>query len=351
MPQTYNIQQTYQENYDRGPLIDFPFPEIPKTPLKEFLGLNVRSRLGIAAGLLLNSRWISAYGKLGFDLLTYKTVRSAYRPCYPLPNWVFVDDRGKTDGPVYSTTFNQAEPENAASAVCFGMPSMAPQIWRADIRAAKTSLSEGQALLVSVVATPGEKASAEEVAADFCRCAIWAAEAGADIVEANFSCPNVCSAEGTIYLDAALSNRIAGSIRNSIGTIPLLIKTGNFPSIEKMRAFLGAVTGVANGVTLVNCIVRPVLHSGGKPVFGEQFRSVGVAGRTIHKPAVAIVRTAVEIVNKDALGLAIIAVGGVSRAADIDDFFSAGASAVLMGSAPMYLPHLAVEAKRLHREW
>src|SRR5258706_12511947 len=56
-------------------------PEFP-TPLKEFLGLKVRSRLGIAAGILLNSKWVAAYAGLGFDVLTYKTVRSSHRPCY-----------------------------------------------------------------------------------------------------------------------------------------------------------------------------------------------------------------------------------------------------------------------------
>jgi len=33
------------------------------------------------------------------------------------------------------------------------------------------------------------------------------------------------------------------------------------------------------------------------------------------------------------------------------DFFRAGADAVLMGSSPMYLPDLAVEAKAQHPEW
>ena len=379
MPQTYDITQTYQQNYDRGPILDFALPQIPQTPLKDFLGLKVRSRVGIGAGLLLNSKWISAYAKLGFDLVTYKTVRSAHRPCYPLPNWVFVDDPfvvpalaghagdpamqsaegAKTDQlkpgqqtqAVHLTNFNEADAENASSAVCFGMPSMAPEIWRADIGRAKKSLAEDQALIVSVVATPSESATAAQVAEDFCRCAEWAREAAADIVEANFSCPNVCSAEGTIYLDAKLSGSIAAALRQRLGKTPLLIKTGNFPTEETLDSFLHAVSGLANGVVLVNCIVRPVLHRDGRAVFGEKFRSVGVAGRAIHEPSVAAVRSAVEIVQRDSLPLEVIAVGGVSRVRDIADFFAAGASAVLMGSAPMYLPDLAARAKREHPEW
>ena len=351
MTLSYDIHQSYQFNYDRGPLLSAPVPSVPETPLKEFLGFKVRSRLGIAAGLLLNSKWISAYAQLGFDLLTYKTVRSVHRACYPLPNWVFVDDRGSSEGPVYTTSFDVTRPKDATSAVCFGMPSMGPEIWKPDISRAKKALVPGQLLIVSVVATPQEGATAESVANDFSTCASWAAEAGADVIEANFSCPNVCSAEGSIYLDAKLSRNIARQIRAAIGETPLLLKVGDFGSAMRMSDFLQAISGIVDGVTLVNCIVRPVLDPGGQPIFGEQFRSVGVAGRAIHGPSLELVRAAVEIVNRDSLGLAVVAVGGASEPSDIGEFFSAGAAAVLMGSAPMYLPHLAIETKRLHPGW
>src|SRR5215510_5494021 len=92
MEQTYDISKSYQFNYDRGPAFRSTPPSLPASPMKTFLGVPVRSRVGIAAGLLLNSKWISGYAQRGFDILTYKTVRSAHRPCYDLPNWVFVDD-------------------------------------------------------------------------------------------------------------------------------------------------------------------------------------------------------------------------------------------------------------------
>ena len=348
---SYDISRSYQFNYDRGPSIATPSPEVPETPLKDFLGCEVRSRVGIAAGLLLNSRWISAYAKLGFDLLTYKTVRSKHRTCHPEPNWVFVDDRGSAEGSVYRADFDPAHPENVTSAVCFGMPSMSPDVWRKDIREAKAELLPGQVLIVSVVASPDPQATPATVAEDFALCAGWASEAGADVVEANFSCPNVCSPEGSIYLDARFSQTIARRIRQTIGEKPLIIKVGDFGSDQRMSTFLQSVAGTANAVTMVNCLVRPVLNPDQSAVFGEQFRNVGVAGRAIHGPSVELVRTAVEIVRRDRLELAIIAVGGVSRVSDLADFFSTGAAAVLMGSAPMYLPHLAGEAKRLHPEW
>jgi dihydroorotate dehydrogenase len=136
-----------------------------------------------------------------------------------------------------------------------------------------------------------------------------------------------------------------------VGDAPLIIKTGEFGSPANLEQFLRAVAGAANGVVLLNCIVRPVLHANGSPVFSDQFRNVGIAGRAIHTASVAAVQSAVECVRQEKLGLEIIAVGGVSKTADVADFFGAGAAAVLMGSAPMYLPQIAAEAKQLHPEW
>ena len=354
---SYDLRQTYAFNYERGPVFATPpvsaaaaRPADP--PMKSFLGLPVRRRIGIAAGLLLNSKWIAGYAERGYDILTYKTVRSAHRPCYPPPNWVFVeDDRGEPDEPVYATDEPSGAPEHWSSAVCFGMPSMAPEVWRADIPRAKASLSVGQILVVSVVATPGERPDPAEVAQDFARCAAWAAEAGADVVEANYSCPNVCSAEGSIYTDAEFSRAITREIRAAIGLKPLLLKIGHYSRVENLRAFLRAVDGLASGVTLVNAISRPVLSRDGRPVFGEQYRKAGVLGRAIHAACVGNVRQAREIISADRLGLSVAAVGGISTARDAGDFFEAGADAVLMGSSPMYLPNLAAQIAATHPEW
>lgn len=351
MIQTYDIHQTYRENYDRGPQFVDPPPPIPETPLKDFMGMPVRSRIGIAAGLLLNGKWIGGYARHGFDILTYKTVRSAYRPCYEKPNWVFVEDDGQAEGPVYAIANPPADPTQISSAVCFGMPSMKPAEWRADITRTKAGLAEGQILIVSVVATPDQDATRESVAEDFAQCAKWAAEAGADVVEANFSCPNVCTPEGSIYQDVALSQYIATQIRKAISNTRLVLKIGHFPKDDILRQFLKELSGVVNGVTLVNGVSRQVLHRNGAPVFGKDFVTAGVLGRAIHEASLSNIRCASSAITDESLDLAILAVGGVSQAKDMASFFSAGADAVMLGSSPMYLPHLAIEAKREHPDW
>ncbi|MEJ7595654.1 MAG: hypothetical protein WKF77_29440 [Planctomycetaceae bacterium] len=348
---TYDMQRTWEANCERGPTFADEIIDAPITPMKTFLGLPVRSRIGIAAGLLPNSRWVLPYAKRGFDIVTYKTVRAVARPSYPLPNWVFVEDTQPPDGPVYVVETAGDDPAQVSSAVCFGMPSAGPEVWREDVRHARAGLADGQLLVVSVVATPSPASSLSEIAVDFARCAAWAAEAGAHVIEANLSCPNVCSAEGLLYRDIDASQTVVRFIRAAVGSTPLLLKLGVFPDDLRMRQFLRAMNGLADGVTLVNCISRPVLHRDGRPAFGPEFPTAGVLGRTIHEPSVAVVRAVKQCITSEGLNLEVAAVGGVSTPKDVEDFFAAGADAVLCGSSPMYVPNLAIDCKRLHPEW
>ena len=344
LSQAYDITATYAENFERGPNLP-PVSQVPNTSPVKFLGYTVNSPLGIAAGLLPNAKWISAYAERGWDLLTYKTVRSVARECYPIPNWVFVQaDAG--DGPVYATDVLPDDPAEISSAVCFGMPSLEPDFWREDIARAKAALGAGQMLIVSVVATPQPGWSVAQLADDYAQCAAWAAAAGADVVEANYSCPNVCSAEGQIYMDVPLSETVTQTVASALGGVPLLLKVGVLPETDRQRDFLRAVAGLAAGITLVNGIAREVRHADGRPVFGEQYLKAGVLGRVIHEPCVAAVREARAVIDAEQLPLALAAVGGVSSAQDYQGFINAGADAVLCGSSPMYLPDLASEIKQ-----
>lgn len=364
---TYRVDQSYEVNYELGPDHSSPFPAVPPTPTKMFLGRPVRSRLGIAAGLLLNSKWIGCYARLGYDLVTYKTVRSAHRPCYPPPNWVRVAAKGglpdDADAPLVTIEPTAVDRPDATWAVCFGMPSMAPKVWRADIGRARRTLAQGQLLNVSVVGTPTAAGGLDELADDFARCAAWAAESGADLVEANFSCPNVCTAEGQIYQDAAASRQVAERIRQAIGSTPLLVKAGPFgeggrlpgpsgegrlpgPSEDKgrMAEFFRSLSGLANAVVLVNAIPRKVHRPDGTPAFGP-YERVGIVGAAIHDDCVRIVEQAARIVDREEMGLAVCGVGGIASAAQARRFLDAGAAAVFLGSFPMVHPHLAVEIK------
>jgi dihydroorotate dehydrogenase len=354
--QTYRIDRSYDWNYAHGPSFPGRLPRVPRTPDKTFLGHPVRSRVGIAAGLLLNSRWIRLYSRLGFDILTYKTVRGRARRCHPMPNWVWIDrdaplQVSRPDEVVRSTPRRPFDPALVTSAVSFGMPSRDPAIWTADVRRARRMLRPGQVLVVSVVASPEDGQDATAMVEDFARLAALAADAGAHTVEANLSCPNVSSAEGTVYLDPALSGRVARAMRHAAGRTPVALKAGHFGDARVLERFLREVAGHAAAVVLVNGITRRIVDRRGRPAFGRGREHAGILGHAIHQASVANVRAAKAIIERERLGLEVVAVGGVLSAGDAADYFEAGAHAVLAGAAPMFDPYLAVTFKEAHPEW
>ncbi|MDP6342329.1 MAG: hypothetical protein QF578_17960 [Alphaproteobacteria bacterium] len=348
---TYRIDRSYEWNYRHGPAFAGPYPRPPRTPAKEFLGLPVNARLGISAGLLLNANWIDTYARLGFDILTYKTVRSAYRACHPMPNWLYLQDRDVDGQRAHRKQDRGPRTGSAANTVSFGMPSQPPEVWMADVGRARKALRKNQVLVVSVVGSPGAKAKAGELAEEFGALTAMAKESGAQVVEANFSCPNVATAEGDIYLDAALSGRVAKAMRAAAGTTPLLLKVGHLHEQRRLSRFLRAVAPHVDGVVLVNGITRRVLGTGRRPGFDKARPVAGILGKAIHHEAVACVERAVNTVQRDGLDLRVIGVGGVGSAAEAGHFFDVGAYAVMMGSAPMWDPLLAQRLKRAHPEW
>jgi hypothetical protein len=182
---TYRTDRSYAWNYEHGPVWAGPNPVVPETPPKHFFGREVASRIGISAGLLLNARWIGFYARCGYDILTYKTVRSRQRACHAMPNWLFVDaadaeDLNRSSQAVHA----QSRPTSAAytdwtSTVSFGMPSRDPAVWMADVAQASAALAPRQVLVVSVVASPAAGDTADSIVADFGRLAAMAREAGA----------------------------------------------------------------------------------------------------------------------------------------------------------------------------
>ena len=145
----YQIERSYAANYDDAPdPVDESIPEFSGE--WTFCGKRVASPLGMPAGPLLNGRWILYYASLGFDVLTYKTVRSGARECYPLPNLVPVNT------PMLSGDEQQVRSTNdmqGSWAVSFGMPSAEPKKWRHDIEWTRDRLASEKLLSVSVVGT------------------------------------------------------------------------------------------------------------------------------------------------------------------------------------------------------
>lgn len=348
---TYRVDRSFEWNAANGPDYAGPWPAVPETALKDFLGLKVRSRFGVPASILTSARWVETYARLGFDLLTYKTVRSATRRCYDLPNWRFLDPAtvARLDSEEMAQRVLPAVPDRPLEATgvgSFGMPSSAPDFWTADIARCRALLRPGQVLIVSVVATVGPDTTEAEVLREFEDLARRVRASGADAVEANLSCPNVGRREGEVYRNPELSGRIAAAIRRGAGGAPVTVKIGHIAEPALLEALLRALDGKADGVTMINGASRRIVDADGAPAFGAARESAGVIGGALHHLALANVRTSAAIVRRDGLALKLIGVGGATSPERVQAFLDAGACAIQAASGAVWNPHLAVEAKR-----
>ena len=298
----------------------------------------------------MTADWIGLYARLGFDILTYKTVRARVRRAHAPPNWIFVDETGlapdQIERPCRTVAGVPATPGLATAAGSIGTPSSDPSFWRSDIPRSREQLGPGQVLIVSVMATAEEATSEDAVVAEFEELAAIVRDAGAQIVEANLSCPNVREREAEAYRDAALAGRIAAALRRGAGTLPVLLKIGPIEEDAAMAAFLRAVAPAADGVVMINAPRRLVQTSNGAPAFGTGREYAGIMGRGIHPIALDCVRRAVSIIDHDQLGLKVVAVGGAASANEVQAFLHAGAYAALSASSAAWNPYLAAEIKR-----
>jgi dihydroorotate dehydrogenase len=345
----YRFDRTFEQNAAEGPAFAGPYVDVPVTPMKDFLGHRVASRIGIAASLLMNERWFDLYSRLGFDLLTYKTIRSRERLAHPLPNWLYVNERTVSarapTAPLQVIDGVPSAPVAATAAGSIGMPSSAPEVWQRDIRSCRARLRPGQIIIVSVVGTADTDTTEEEIIDDFSALVANARDAGAQVAELNFSCPNVGRRESEVYRDVELAARIAAAARTAAGPLPLLVKIGPIEERDRMAQLLRRLSGLVDGVVMINAPSRMIVDASGAPAFGANRQRAGMMGGAVFDIALKCVRTAVEIVGHDGLNLHVLAVGGVCSAERITAFSNAGAYAVLAASACAWDPYLAIRAK------
>src|SRR3989344_1037501 len=93
----YDPKRSYEENYSEGPFGAFADGKKYTNsgePTYDFLGHKLYLPFGIPAGPLLNGKFVKAALDKGFDIATYKTVRSRQYPCHPAPNVIPVDVKG-----------------------------------------------------------------------------------------------------------------------------------------------------------------------------------------------------------------------------------------------------------------
>jgi dihydroorotate dehydrogenase len=336
----YETSQTYRWNYDHAP----PLPSGLSIPVVQgswtFCGRPVPSPLGIAAGPLLNGKWVLYYAALGFDVLTYKTTRSSQRESYAPPNLQPVDAPPLS----YSRQIVPATPVMQGDwAISFGMPSMPPNVWRRDVEWTRNCLSPEKLLSVSVVATVPADSSIDDLADDFAQCARWALDSGADCVETNFSCPNVGSCDGQLFQQPGVAGLVAQRVREAVGTATYLIKIGLIEDEELAAQLLEAVAPFTDALIMTNCIAAQVRGLDNELMFNAQPRGIG--GGCIRAASIRQVSLFSRLARSEGYATRMIGVGGISTAHHVQAYLSAGAEAVQLATAPMVNPRVGMQIR------
>lgn len=348
----YDINRSYIENAQFGPFFDNDIPKRNWPERKEwidFLGFKLASRIGVPAGPLLNSKWIHLAANLGFDLVCYKTIRSIEHAGHANPNMIYIDrttpfQLDNIPDTVYAASNPPEDIDQIGVTNSFGMPSRSHLYLTKDIHLSNNLLHPGQVMVVSVVGTPSQGNFYE----DFAYTAEFAKDAGAKIIEANFSCPNVTTCEGDIANDPSSVYTLSSQIIRAIKTTPLIVKVGYYPDKKLLRDVLyqAARAGV-RAVSGINTISTRVLASNGKPALGHLREKSGICGAPIREAALDFVRSARSIIDKERLGLQLLACGGIMKPEHFTLFLDAGADIVQSATGMMWDPYLAL---RYHEE-
>lgn len=344
----YDIHKTFEENF-YDPLFSSIIPPSRPCASKKnnqflFLGYPLASRIGAAPCAVTTGKGIALLARLGFDVLTYKTIRQHAYPSHPLPNIVYVDkdtvlSESDLKKPIY-TCANPVSAEKIAISNSFGNGCLEPEALIKDIAFAKSALLEGQILIVSVYA---EGETLETMATEFAETALFAQQAGADVIELNLSCPNLLKKGAPIYWDAEAVHKITACVVNRINDFPVLVKLGLLPETYSLGEILEAIARAgARGISAINSISMRVIDQAQQPVFGKRIFS-GVSGYPIRPLALKFIKKIVQINHEKKLDLAILGMGGITHSDHFREFLNTGADIALVATGMMWNPYLAFQ--------
>lgn len=318
-----------------------------------FLGFKLNSPFGIAAGPLINSKFIKSAFEKSFDICVYKTVRTALYPCHPYPNVVSAQVSRREDlikdNPRLMMKDGFEKPITITNS--FGVPYRDPDLWQADIKKAMNYEGGGQILVCAFMGTAREGEMPEEFVADHALAAKLAKETGANILEVNLSCPNIGN-EGLICYDLDMTEKICKAIRKEIGETPLILKIGYYKNDKDVKKLAEIAHKYAQAVACINTIQAEIVDSDGKQALPgglNRLRS-GVAGAGIKWAGIDMVQKFKKIRQEFGYKYSIVGVGGVMTPEDFFEYKNAGADIVMSATGAMWNPHLgrdiALEIKK-----
>jgi dihydroorotate dehydrogenase len=353
----------YREGFPQQP------PDAPlEVPLAEFpgswslLGHEIGFPIGIPASVLTSTaKWIDYFAKHGFNVFTYKTVRSRRTTAHAFPNWVFLE------GPAEPLPVDRVDLDPAATVVqgnrdtymqrlrafstanSFGVPSEDPSIWREDVENALSLLDDGKLLILSVMGAAEEGDSLAVQRDDFVAVAREALRTKAPAIELNLSCPNTANATARdgiappLCMDIDATVEVVEAVAEEVGgAVPLVAKLSYLP-FDRLEPLVGRIAPFVAAISGINTLQVQVEDEAGQSTFPDR-RSAGMSGIAIRDLGLDFVKSLQRIANEnEALEFELIGMGGVMTTEDVDALLLAGADAVQTATAASVNPYLVRE--------
>lgn len=363
----YDVHASYEDNYEKGPFGDFAHEtdtqELDREPAFDFFGQKVNSPFGIPAGPLLNEHFTTAAFRAGFDIATYKTVRSRAWASNPFPNVLSVHPVSQ-DGTLAPNSpetreglladNNYGNPDSISISNSFGVPSQDPDVWQPDMQTAIERAGRGQFLLASFQGSRTADMTEEQYIHDYVITARLVLETGAQVVEMNTSCPN--EGQGRLLChNPELVGRITEAVKNEIGDVPLIIKLAYMADDETVATMMNhtVVRQTVQGFSTINTISAKLVNAHGQQALpGAGRETSGVCGAAIKPAGLDMVERVIRV--QRSLGIddgqfGVIGVGGVTSADDYLSYRKLGASAVMSATGAMWNAHLGEEVRTTAR--
>lgn len=356
----YNILDDYDSN-QKGPWTPLAIARPTTSERWEVLGHLVDFPIGIGpCPLTSNSKFIAFWAALGYNVITYKSVRGRKtRPYAQKPHWVLLRDVTEPFPSGSKPDHVRADPDDwvvpgdpqISSANSFGIPSPDPQVWQADLELALQAMYPNQLLIVSVLGDVYEDdaRTPDHLAEDFLRVAMLAYDAGARAIELNLSCPNLLDESGVeppLCVDTELAAYVVRHVREHMPNDVQLVAKLAYLDSTSLRRLLGEIGGLLGGVSGINTLQCPVVrrHVEDPNLASDTFpgrREAGVSGIAIRAHALSFASELARLRQELHLDFDIIGMGGVTSADSFAALKFAGADVVQSVTGAFANPFLA----------
>lgn len=354
----YNMLDEYFTNVTApwGPSI-LPRPRANKRGWSLF-GRRIGFPIGVPASVLTgNSKWVQYFASNGFNVLTYKTVRSRPHAPNEAPNWAFVPEVSSPWDITDEHYSVQADPwdwvnpgqREVTTANSFGVPSPEPREWMADLENALTVLADDQLLIVSVMGDDydSDMPQLASIKADFARTAQLAETAGASIIELNLSCPNSLYISGgvkpPICFDADITTEILETVRTTLSGKTQIVAKLSYLDEDRLCELVPRIAPLVDGIAGINTLQCTVRRSGSTtPTFPNR-ELAGVSGIAVQQYARDFIARLARLRVETDHYFEILGMGGVTDPESFQVLYELGASAVQTASGAFANPFLATE--------